>query len=270
VRPSDARAEALAESLSATLALGLAAHQAGDTALSQRLLGAATREAALATRLGGEPLFWLLACGAYGALETGSALAIGDAPRARLRVDGRELPVTFEAGRAIVALPSLADGEHAVRVESVGTTPVLVRVEAALGAPFATREGTGLSLSLAGDVGDAGGTAALELTVEARRALRRAVVEVQLPAGVRADDTLLATLRGAPGVQRVEPREPGFVRITLSPLSAQSRVTLALPLRFAGSGQLRGLGVVAYPADAPSDTTVLAPRVLPVADAPDE
>jgi hypothetical protein len=259
VTPSAARADAVAESLSATLALGLAAHLAGDDALSRRLLGAATRDAALATRLGGEPLFWLLACGAYGALGT------GDAPRATVTVDGRDATVTFANGRAVVALPTLTPGAHAVRVEAGGTTPLLARVETGFGAPFAARQGTALALSLSGDVGDAGGTAALELTVEAKRALRRSVVELQLPAGVRADTALLDALRAAPSVLRAEPRAPGFVRITLGPLAASMRIVLPLPLRFAGSGRLRGLGVSASPADAPGDTTVLAPRVLEVA-----
>jgi hypothetical protein len=258
VTPSDARADAVAESLSATFALGLAAHLTGDDALTRRLLGSATRDAALATRLGGEPLFWLLACGAYGALGT------GDAPRATVTVDGRPATVRFANGRAIVALPTLTPGAHAVRVEVGGTTPLLARIETGFGARFAAREGRSLALSLAGDVGDADGTAALELTVEAKRALRRSVVEVQLPAGVRADAALLDALRNAPSVLRAAPRAPGFVRITLGPLSAQGRVVLPLPLRFAGSGRLRGLGVSAAPADAPSDLTVLAPRALDV------
>jgi hypothetical protein len=258
VTPSAARADALAESLSATLALGLAAHLAGDDALSRRLLGAATRDAALATRLGGEPLFWLLACGAYGALGT------ADAPRATVTVDGRPATVAFEGGRALVALPALTPGDHAVRVEAGGATPLLARVETSFGARFAAHEGPSLALALAGDVGDAGGTAALELTVTAKRALRRTLVEVQLPAGVRADTALLAALRAAPTVLRVEPRAPGFVRVTLGPLSAQGRVVLPLPLRFAGAGRLRGLGVSASPADAPGDATLLAPRPLDV------
>ncbi len=258
VRPSAARTDAVAESLSATLALGLAAHQTGDDALARRLIGAATREAALATRLGGEPLFWLLACGAYGALGT------GEVARATVTVDGRPTPATFEGGRAVVTLPGLGDGTHAVRVEVVGAAPVLARVEAAYGAPFATRQGTGVALSIAGDVGEAGGVAALELTVEARRPLRGAVIELQLPAGVRADDALLAVLRGAPHVLRAEPRAPGFVRITLGTLSASERAVLPLPLRFTGAGRLRGLAVVGAPLGAPSDMTILAPRVLSV------
>lgn len=258
VKPAATRADALAESLSATLALGLAAHLAGDDALSRRLLGAATREAALATRLGGEPLFWLLACGAYGALGT------GDAPRPTVTVDGRPTPVTFTGGRALVALPTLTAGAHAVRVETGGTAPLLARIEASFGARFAAREGHAIALSLSGDVGDAGGTAALELTVEAKRALRRTLVEVQLPAGVRADATLLSALRSATHVLAAEPRAPGFLRITLGALPAQGRAVLPLPLRFTGAGRLRGLGVSAAPADAPGDTTVLAPRALAV------
>jgi hypothetical protein len=88
------------------------------------------------------------------------------------------------------------------------------------------------------------------------------VVDVQLPAGVRADESLLAALRGTPYVTGVEAREPGFVRILLGSLDAGVSAVLPLPLRFAGSGRLRGLGVIAYPAAMPADMTVLAPREL--------
>lgn len=256
LRPTDARRVDGTEALSATLALALAAHQAGDDALSQRLLGAATRSAAVATRLRGEPLFWLLACGAYGALGT------GDAPAATVLVDGRRVPVVFDKGRAVVALPQLSTGAHDLRVEVTGGAAVLARVEAVFGAPFSARAGTAFALSIAGDVGDAGGVAALELTIEAKRALRASVLDLQLPAGVRADDALLSALRGAPYVTHVEAREPGFVRVTLGSLDSGVSALLPLPLRFSGSGSLRGLGVVAYPAADPADMTILAPRVL--------
>jgi hypothetical protein len=256
VKPTDARRVDGTEALSATLALALAAHQAGDTALAQRLLGAATRHTAIATRLRGEPLFWLLACGAYGALGT------GDAPRVSVTVDGRPVTATFDKGRAVIALPRLGTGAHQVRVAVAGEAAVLARVEAVFGAPFAAQAGSAFTLALAGDVGDAGGVAALELTLEAKRAVRQSVVDVQLPAGVRADESLLAALRGAPYVTSVEAREPGFVRILLGSLDAGVSAVLPLPLRFTGSGRLHGLGVVAYPAAVPADMTVLAPREL--------
>ena len=256
VRPTDARRVDGTEALSASLALALAAHQAGDTALAQRLLSAATRHAAVATRMRGEPLFWLLACGAYGALGT------GDAPRVTVTVDGTRVAARFDKGRAVVALPRLGSGNHEIQVDVAGDAAVLARVEAVFGASFAAQTGGAFALSIAGDVGDAGGVAALELTLEAKRAVRRSVVDVQLPAGVRADEALLAALRGAPYVSSADAREPGFIRVVLGSVDNGVRVLLPLPLRFTGSGRLRGLGVVAYPAATPEDMSVLAPRVL--------
>jgi hypothetical protein len=63
-----------------------------------------------------------------------------------------------------------------------------------------------------------------------------------------------------PVVIAAERREPGFVRIRLAPLGAEGELRVSLPIAFGVSGELRGLGVAAYPETAPERATVLAPR----------
>ena len=106
--------------------------------------------------------------------------------------------------------------------------------------------------------------AALELNVKSLAWHDAAVLEVQLPAGVEADDRLLAALRANGVVRDAEAREPGFARMTLAPLEPQQQVAIALPLRWRAAGRVRGLAVVGYSAATPERMTVLPARVLEV------
>jgi hypothetical protein len=263
VVPSATRGGDDLEALSATLALAVAAHRAGRAELSAELLRGAAGSLPVVARVGGEPLFWWLACGAYGALG-GAGTGNEASTAATVEVDGRRTSVTLVGGVGMVRLPGLRPGARVdVRVDVPNGAPTLLsRVEAVYGRAFEAARGPALDLDLQGDLGEAGSLAALELTVTSRVPVERAVVEVQLPSGVRADDALLAALRETSGVRSVEPRAPGFLRVTLARLDAARQVVLPLPLRWTATGELSGLAVVAYPASRPSQMTVLAPRRL--------
>jgi hypothetical protein len=255
VAPSDGRDSPI-EAVTASLALALAAHQDGRTALARRLLRGAAASDHVVTRAGGEALFWLLAVGAYGAMGI-------DEPSATVSIDGAARRVTFERGRAVIDLPGLhAGGAIDVDVSTSGGTSVLARAEVVFGRAFDTGAGGPLTVEIAGDVGERGEVAALELTVAASERVVDPVIEVQLPSGTHGDAALLAALRGHGNVLEATERDPGFVRVRLSAMADETRVTLPLPLRWRAHGSLRGLGVVAYPAGAPARMSVIRPRAL--------
>jgi hypothetical protein len=255
VVPSERRRGAL-ESLGATFALAVAAHQARRPALAARLLRGALARDHVAQRAGGPTLFWMLAAGAYGALGRDPAQLV-------VHVDGERRAIALDAGRAVVPLAPTA-GAHRVRVEPAGEGSAFVRVEAAMERPFVAREQGPLRLALEGDPGDVRSVAALELTVRATEAVEGAVVDLQLPAGVEAGEALREALRSAAGVTGVEVREPGFLRVRLAPMDDGTARTLPLPLRWTVRGRLRGLGAVAYPLGRPGAMTSLAPRPLEI------
>jgi hypothetical protein len=242
------------ESLAATFALAVAAHQADRPELAERLLRGALGRDHVALRAGGETALWLVASGAYGSFG-------GDAPRVVVTIDGARHELSLEPGRAVLELAPGA-GRHEVQVEA-SEGAAFVRVEAALDRPFHVRSGGPLTLSLDGDVGDLATGAALELTLQATAPVEDAVVDLSLPAGVEADEAFRAALAST-GVARVEARDPGFVRVWLGPMAAGTSRTLTLPLHWTVLGSLRGLAAIAYPLGAPEAMSVLAPRVLRV------
>ena len=251
VVPSE-RMDHAAESLAATLALAVAAHQVGDAALSARLLRGGLARDHVAQRAGGEALFWMLAAGSYGALGQGTRVAV--------TIDGSRRELDLEGGRAVLPLPTGAGG-HRVVVEPLEGS-AFVRVEAAMDRPFAPRQDGPFTLAVEGDPGDGSTLAALELSVTAREETDAAVLDLQLPAGVEATDALLASIGRGSSVASVEPREPGFLRLRLSPMAAGTTQTISLPLAFTVTGDLRGLGAIAYPLGRPGEMTVLPPRRL--------
>lgn len=244
------------ESLAATLALAVAAHQVRQDELAERLARGGLGREHVALRAGGETLFWWIASGAYGVLGA-------DAERLVVRVDGEARPVALEGGRAVVALDP-RPGDHEVRVEGPASGGAFVRVEAALERPFVARDDGPYALAIEGDPGDTATGAALELSITARREIERTVVDLSLPAGAIVDDTLRAQMMGAPGVERIEVREPGFLRVRLGPMGDGVERTIPLPLRWSVRGTLRGLGAVAYPLGEPGAMSAIAPRELPV------
>lgn len=258
VRPSAER-DNDGEVLTATLALAVAAHQAGRVELAAELLRGALTFDHVVTRLGGETAFWYLAAGAYG------SLGVGAPDRLTLTIEGRRANVALEHGRAVVALSGLArGGSRTIEVTARGETAVLARVEAVFGRPFARASDGPLRMEIQGEPGRLGELAALELTVSSREAIDGAVVDLQLPAGVDADDILLDSLRAHAAISRVESREPGYIQLRLRPLAAETRIAIPLPLEWRARGTLHGLAAIAYPASRPDAMTILPPRTLEI------
>ncbi|WP_157069911.1 alpha-2-macroglobulin family protein [Sandaracinus amylolyticus] len=246
------------EQLSSTLALALAAHQLGESELAVRLVAGALDRDHVIARRGGEPLFWMLAAASYG------VLGAGDAPSLALVANGRSYAVEFTNGIAVIPIDHARDVDVSLRRGGPGVH-VIARAETVLDLPFRAIDRAPIELSLDGDPGDAGDVAALELTVRARERIPSGVVvDLQLPAGVEADEALLQLVRDR-GALDVARREPRFVRVTLPAMEAGVAAVLPLPLRWSVHGTLEGLAVIAHPADAPGAITVLAPRPLEVA-----
>ena len=259
VVPSSARDQPL-ERLAATLALSVAAHQLGEHALGEELFRAAAFDDHVVLHAGGEALFWWLAAGAYGVLAAPEgAPAASDA--VTVVVDGRTLTATLENGLAAVALEG-AGPRPSLSVRAEG--PVLVRVESLALASFAERHEGPVTLAITGEPGDARHLSSLELAVHAEREARELVLHLQLPAGVRTDEALLAAVRSAPGVAGAELRTPGLLRVRLGTLSAGVDRRIPLPLTWLVRGSVRGLAVVAFEAAVPGRMTVLPPRELTI------
>ena len=250
VVPSEERRDE-AESLAATFALAVAAHQAGDDALSERLVRGGLGREHIMIRRGGEGLFWMIASGGYGVLGP-------SAERVTVAVDGARREVELSSGRAIVPI-DVGPGGHAVRVESPQGA-AFVRVEAVMERPFVARADGPFDLAIEGDAGDVATGGALELSVRATERVMRPIVELELPAGIDFDRALRERLASASGVQSVELREPGFVRLVMAPMNSGTTVTVALPMRWTVRGDLRGLGVIAYPTSRPEAMSALAPQ----------
>lgn len=255
VVPSEARAGGT-EALSATLALALAAHQAGRGELADRLLRGALTQENVVTRTGGELTFWHLAAAAYGVMGTGTP------ERVTVSVDGDERAVDLSEGYAVVPFEARAGRSSSVTVERIGGPGLLVRAEVVMGRSFTGDEEGPLALELLGEPGRAGRMAALELSVQARGAVEAPVIDLQLPAGVDAEESLLETVRMTAGVRDAEPRRPGFLRIWLEPMADGVQTSIPLPIRWSVRGRLHGLGAMAYPRAEPQAMTVLPPRTL--------
>jgi hypothetical protein len=258
VAPSEFRDSGV-EALSATLALALAAHQVGRDDLAHRLLRGALTQENVVTRTGGEVTFWLLANAAFGVMGTGST------ERATVSVDGRSQEVDLSNGFAVVDFEARRGRSVSISVDRVGGPGLLVRGEVAMGRDFEADGAPGpLTLELRGEPGRAGRVAALELSVVADRAVDSPIIDLQLPAGIDARETLIQTVTTANGVQRAEPRHPGFLRIWLAPMAAGTSVSIPLPIRWTLRGNLSGLGAMAYPQAQPDAMTVLPPRELDI------
>lgn len=255
VVPSEAR-RTRAEVVSATLALALAAHQVGQTERARSLVRAAASDAPTFTRRGGEPAFWWLACGSYGAL--GATTEPETPTPVEVRAGRTRESIVLASGRGAVELPLSAGARRTVTIRT--DRPIFARVEAVFGRPFARDDEGPLGLSVAGEAGDLGEVAAFELTVRAREAVAHPVVLLQLPAGVREDDALLRAIASSGAVRTAVYRHPGFVQLELMPLPEEAEHTFPLPLRWRVGGQVRGMAIVAHPADRPDAMTVLPPR----------
>jgi hypothetical protein len=259
VVPSTARDQPL-ERLVATLALSVAAHQLGEHGLAEELLRGAAFDDHIAIRAGGEALFWWLAAGAYGVLSTPEG-APPASDSVTVVVDGRTLTATLENGFAAIALEG-AGARPSVSVRTEG--PVVVRAESLAFGRFDERGDAPLGLSIVGEPGDARHVSSLELTVHANREAREPVLHIQLPAGARADEALLAAIRSAPGVVSAELRTPGLVRVRLVSMASGVDLRIPLPLSWMVRGTVHGLAVVAFEAAVPGRMTILPQRTFTI------
>jgi hypothetical protein len=141
---------------------------------------------------------------------------------------------------------------------------MLARVEAVMGRSFRSRTDGPLAIEIEGDPGGVSSVAALELSLEASVDVSSPIVEVQLPAGVEADEALLEVVRSSPDVRDAAARHPAFLRVWLEPMEEGTHRVVPLPIRWTARGSLLGLGAVAFPEDRPGAMMVLPPRTLEV------
>lgn len=242
--------------VSATFALAIASHQVGKNEQRDRLLRGALSEIPTLGRAGGEHAFWYLAVGAYGLLPS-------ETPKATVRIGGETTEVSLEEGRVVLPITLGAGDAVRVRVSTPAGESVVAGVEGAYVVPFTSDEGP-LRVQVRGDIGRIGRLAALELEIHANENVARPVVEVSLPAGVVADDALLASIERTGRVADAEARRPGFVRITLAPLGSGADLRIPLPLQHRARGRMSGLGISAYPGSEPYRRTIVPPQVVDV------
>jgi hypothetical protein len=184
-----------------------------------------------------------------------------------LKIDDSARTVALTNGTARVAAPALArPGRHAIRVEVSGQTgPVLAHVQAVTeyGLPWSmvpARPGS-IAVTIEGKSKGRDERAELELVVTNRspRAIAVPTLEVNLPAGAELDEEGRAAMRRKLAAEPDATR--GTLRLVLAGLPPGGRRCIPLPLRWSVAGQLRGLGVAAYPGDRPEDLSVKPPRV---------
>ena len=237
-----------------TLALSIAARQAGDDGLADELGRAAASRLYLASRTGVEGAFWLVAASVYGAFGVDApsdlAVLVNGAPRA-IDLSGGVVEVALAAGDRV----------------SVTGAAVLARVESRFVAqPRA--EGVGpLIVSVEGEPGRLGDRSAYELIVSGRdeAAVGAPVIEIAVPSAAVLDEAALASLRRASAVRRVDGVDgAGRVRVHLAELPEGGVHRLPLPWRWIAAGEMRGLDVAAYDASRPWELTVLEARAITV------
>ncbi|MCB9595733.1 MAG: hypothetical protein H6719_23630 [Sandaracinaceae bacterium] len=202
----------------------------------------------------------------YLAAAAAARLTTGTAGPARVLLDGAPIETTEEGGVIIARLPHVgAPGAHQVRVELPEGTVALAHFAVAYLLPWdlAPRRDALIEVTLDGERGARDTRAGLRLRVQNRggRILTRPVVEVELPAGSELDEPtrerLASLLRGDAHM------EGRTLILPLRPLAPAGWVVLPLPVRWALSGTLRGLGTVAYDELGPDRAEALPVSVLP-------
>jgi hypothetical protein len=185
----------------------------------------------------------------------------------RLKIDGSARSVALTGGHARVLAPALSrPGRHEIEVEVPGRAgPVLSHVQAVTeyGLPWSmvpARPGS-IVVAIEGRSRGRDERAELELVVFNRspRAIAAPTLEVNLPAGAELDEEGRAAMRRRLAAEPDATR--GTLRLVLAGLPPGGRRRVPLPLRWSVAGELRGLGVAAYPADRPEDLFVKPPRV---------
>jgi hypothetical protein len=275
VRIDDARGESHrgregAEQIVATAALAIAAHQAGDAELARQLsLGLASR-AHVATELGGEPLFWLVAARAFGVFGGAERIAVSVEQGGEARV--------VELGSEAVVLPlelPRPGREARVRVvpeEPSGAVPLVTAVTRYV-RPATELEAGPLRAALDGDPGFATERAAFVVTVSnaGETEVRSPIVLVGMPAGADLDRVGREAMQRSAGVVSVDEADRrGVIRVALAPLAAGARARMPLPIRWSAAGRRRGVILGAFPEDRPFELTVVPPGEVDAGFRPDE
>ena len=164
----------------------------------------------------------------------------------RLTVDGVSTPLERRNGVLVATLEGLGrPGAHVLDVAMPEGAIAWAELDLRYGRPWDAPESHALNVDITvdGPVGARDTRAGLAVTLRNRspRALRRPILEIDLPAGVELDEpTREAITRHAAGAPTVESRT---LRIPLRALSPGGTVRIPLPLRFSVAGRLRGLGV---------------------------
>lgn len=236
-----------------TLALAIAARQAGEDALADELARVASTRMYLASRTGVDGAFWAIAASVYG------AFGVDGPERVALVVNGASQSVDLARGWAELPVSSAAS------VSLASEHPLLVRVESRFVIEPRASSASPLTMSIEGEPGRLGDRSAYELVVEGRGAVGAPIVEIALPGAAQLDDAAIAALRRSDSVRGVDPVDgAGVLRVRLAPLAEGATHRVPLPWRWIASGRTRGLEVTAYDASRPWETSTIERRELNV------
>jgi len=193
-------------------------------------------------------------------------LTPGAAPgEARILVDGAPVETSLEGDVIVAELAGLGrPGAHVVAVELPEGSVAVAHFALAYLVPWdvAPRRRALIDVTIDGETGARDTRAGLALRVQNRgaRLLTEPVVEIELPAGSELDEPTREQLAS---LLRADAHMEGRTLILpLRPLAPGGWVRLPIPARWALSGTLRGLGVVAYDAQGPDRADILPVAVL--------
>jgi hypothetical protein len=233
-----------------TLALAIAARQAGEDELADELARSAATRMYFAGRTGIEGAFWAIAASVYGAFGV-------DAPES-VEVNGSAVPLAT----GVAEVPIAPSGSVAIRA----ALPVIARVESRFVMPVRASDAAPIRVHVEGDAGRLHDRSALELVVEATGvAIAAPVVEIALPAGASFDEDARAAL-GEAVIDAGDPDRAGVLRIRLAPLTEDGVHRVPLPWRWIAAGRMRGLSIAAYDAARPWVITTSEPRSWEIED----
>lgn len=233
-----------------TLALALAARQAGDDAFADALAPAIVRRVHLAPRVGAEAVFWVYAASAYGALGASTPEQV------EAEIDGQTETVTLTRG--VASIEARPGASVRVRAEE----RVWVRVESRSVMPLGTSDELPVTVRVDGVPGHVGERAAFEVSLESTTddELLAPILEITLPSSAAFDERTRAALLASSAVASVEGPDPaGVVRLHLSALRGRGTHHVPLPLRWRAAGESEGFGLVVYDHERPWARTTRPP-----------
>lgn len=204
----------------------------------------------------------------------------GDVELEQLRVtlDGRTVEASVEEGLLIADLDGLGTpGDHVIEIALPRGQLALTWIQARYGLPWSVTPAREAPVSLRwnGPAGVRDGRAGLALEVSNRgaRIITRPIVEIELPAGTELDEpTRQAFAERLTAPASVDGRT---MRLQLRPLAPGGYVRIPMPLRWALSGTIIGLGTTFWDDASPASLAARPVRILPsegieIADRGDE